>query len=75
MVIGELDIGIRPDLIPPIIQVTLVYHQVFIDMVMAEVDIGIRTANFIHQLRWTKHCPPKVYSRRNSKGRARRKST
>ena len=47
-VIGKLGIGIRPDLIPPIIQVTLVYHQVFIVMVMDEVDIGIRTSNFIH---------------------------
>ena len=37
MVMGELDIGIRPALIPTIIQVILVYHWVFI-------VIGYKTA-------------------------------
>ena len=37
MVMGELDIGLRPALIPTIIQAILLYHWVFIVMVMPEV--------------------------------------
>ena len=34
MTMGEVNTGLRPDLIPPIIQVILVYHHVFISMVI-----------------------------------------
>ena len=47
MVMVEVDIGLKPDLIPPIIRVILVYHRVFIVMVMKEVDIGLRSVNFL----------------------------
>ena len=33
MVMGEVDLGIRPALLPTTMQVFLVYHQVFIVMV------------------------------------------
>ena len=36
-------------LLPPIIQVVLVDHQIFIVMVMIEVDIGIRPDKFLHK--------------------------
>ena len=42
MVMGEVDIGIRPSLLPPTIQVILVYHWFFIVMEMSEVEIGLR---------------------------------
>ena len=48
MMMGEVDIGLSPAVISPIIQVMLVYHWVFIVMVMAEVDICPIPANFIH---------------------------
>ena len=40
--------GIRPSLIPTIIQVILVYHWFLIVLVMTEVDTGLRPANFLH---------------------------
>ena len=48
MAVGEGDLGLLPSLLPPIIQVILVDHQVFIVMVIIEVDIGLRPANFLH---------------------------
>ena len=48
MVMGEVDICLRPPLILTIIQVILVDHWDFIVIVMTEVDIGLRPANFIH---------------------------
>ena len=49
MVMGEVDLGLIPEIVPPIIQVILVDHQVFIVKVMIEVGIGLRPANFIHK--------------------------
>ena len=46
MVMIEVDICLRPDHIPPIIQVVLVHHRGFIVMFMTEVNIGLRTAIF-----------------------------
>ena len=48
MVMGEVNLGIRPSPLPPIFQVFLVYHWVFIAMVMIEWNVGIRPANVIH---------------------------
>ena len=48
MAMGEMNICLSPALLPPIIKVILVDHQVLIVMVMTEVDIGLRPANFIH---------------------------
>ena len=48
MVMGEVYICLRPALIPTIIQVILVDHWIFIVMVVTEIDIGLRPANFIH---------------------------
>ena len=48
MMMGEVDTGLKPDLIPTIIHLILVNQQVFIVMVMTEVDIGMRPDNFIH---------------------------
>ena len=48
MVMVELDIGIIPAPIPPIIKVSLVDHCFLIVTVMIEVDIGLRPDNFIH---------------------------
>ena len=44
----EVDLGIGPALLPPIIYVIMVDHLVFIVMVITEVDIGITPANFLH---------------------------
>ena len=48
MVLGEVYLGLRPALFPPIIQVILVYHQFLIVMLITEVDIGLTPANFMH---------------------------
>ena len=48
MVMGEVDIGLIPALLPLIIQVIFVDNQVFIVMVTIEADIGLIPANFIH---------------------------
>ena len=48
MVMGEVYICLRPALIPTIIQVILVDHCIIIVMVVTEIDIGLRPANFIH---------------------------
>ena len=48
MLMGEVDLGLRPSSLPPIIQVYFVDHWVLIAMVMIEVDIGLRPANFLH---------------------------
>ena len=45
IVLGEVYLGLRSDLLPPIIQAILVDHQVFIVMVITEVDIGITPDN------------------------------
>ena len=47
MVMGEVDIGLRPAPHPHTIQERLVDHWVFIVIVMTEVDIGLRPSNFI----------------------------
>ena len=46
MVLVEVYLGLRKALIRPIIQVILVYHQVFIVMVILGVDRGLSHANF-----------------------------
>ena len=48
IVMGGVDLGLRPSPLTPIIQVCLVYHWFLIVMVMVEVDIGILPDNFIH---------------------------
>ena len=48
MALVEVDIGIGPALLPPIIQVTMVDHLVSIVMVIKEVDICITPANFMY---------------------------
>ena len=48
MAMGSVDLGLRPSLLPPIIQVILVDHPISIVMVITEVKIGLRTANFLH---------------------------
>ena len=48
MVTGEADIGLRPEPLPPIIQVSLVDCLVFLFMFMREVDIGFRLYTFLH---------------------------
>ena len=48
MVLGEVDLGLGPSLLPPIIQVIMVDHLVFIVMVITEVDIDITPANFTY---------------------------
>ena len=48
MALGEVDIGLGPALLPPIIQVIMVDCMVFIVMVITEVEIGITPANFLH---------------------------
>ena len=44
----EIDISLRPALFPPILQAVLVDNQVFIGMVIAEANIGLRPAIFLH---------------------------
>ena len=41
MALGEVDLGLVPALIPPIIQEIMVYHLVFIVMFITEGDIGL----------------------------------
>ena len=47
MVMGEVDIFIRPALLHPVIKIILVDNWVFIVIVMAEVYIGLRPSNFL----------------------------
>ena len=46
--LGEVYIGIRPTLIPPIIQMIMVDHLIFIVMAITDVGIGITEENFPH---------------------------
>ena len=48
MALGEVDLGLRPDLLPPIIQVVMVYYMVFIVVMITEVKICITPATFLH---------------------------
>ena len=48
MVMGEVDIGLRPAPLPHIIQVILVHHWGFILVVMREVDIGLIPVTLLH---------------------------
>ena len=48
VVLGELDLGFGPARLPPIIQVIMLDHLVFIVMVITEVGIGITPASFMH---------------------------
>ena len=48
MALGEMDLGIVPALLPPIIQLIMVDHLVFIAMAIKEVYIGLRPDNFLH---------------------------
>ena len=48
MALVEVDIGLEPALLPPIIQVIMVDYLVFIDMVITELGIGLTQANFLH---------------------------
>ena len=49
MALVELDLGLGPAVLPPIIQVIMVYHLVFIVMAITEVDICITPASFLHK--------------------------
>ena len=48
MVMVYVDIGLIPSLLPTIIQVVLLYCWVFIVVSMKEVDICIRSENFLN---------------------------
>ena len=48
MVLVEVDLGLGPVLLPPVIHVVMVDHLVFIVMVITEVDIGTTQDNFLH---------------------------
>ena len=48
MELGGVDLGLGPALLPPIIQVIMVGHLIFIVMVITEVRISITPANFLH---------------------------
>ena len=48
MALGEIDLGIVPALLPPIIQLIMVDHLVFIVMLITEVGIGLTSAKFLH---------------------------
>ena len=48
MALVEVDIGLEPALLPPIIQVIMVDYLVLIDMVITELGIGLTQANFLH---------------------------
>ena len=48
MMTEEVNISLRSDPLPPIIHVCLVYHLVFIVMVMTEVYIYFRPDDFLH---------------------------
>ena len=48
MLLVEVDLGIGPDLLPPIIQVIMVDHIIFIVMAITELGIGLTPANFLH---------------------------
>ena len=45
MMLGEVDLGLGRDLLPPIIQGIMVDHLIFIVMVITEVGIGITPEN------------------------------
>ena len=47
MMLGEVDLGLGRDLLPPIIQGIMVDHLIFIVMVITEVGIGITPENFL----------------------------
>ena len=48
MLVREVDLGLGPELLPSIIQVIILDHQVLIGMVITEVDIYITAANSLH---------------------------
>ena len=48
MMLGQVDLGIGLALLPPIIQVIMVYHLVLIVMAITEVVIGLTPDNFMH---------------------------
>ena len=48
MAFVEMDLGLVPALLPPIIQLTMVDHLVFIVMLITEVRIGLTSAKFLH---------------------------
>ena len=62
MVMGELDIGLRPAPLAPIIQVGLLDHWDFLFIFMREVDTGIRPDNFLHITMVDYKFQPKVTS-------------
>ena len=45
--LGEVGLGIGPDLIPPIIQVIMADHHIFIVMVITKVCIDLTSSNFL----------------------------
>ena len=48
MLLVEMNLGLRSALLPPIIQVIILYHLVFIVIVITEVKKGIASSNFMH---------------------------
>ena len=49
MALGEVDIGLGPSILPPIIQVIMLDNLVFIVMMITEVGIGITPSKFLHR--------------------------
>ena len=48
VVMGDVDIGLRPAPLPSIIQVSLVYSWIFLIVVMREVYIALIPPTFLH---------------------------
>ena len=44
----EVDTGLRPALLPPIIKLIMIDHPIFIVTGIKEVGVGITSANFLH---------------------------
>ena len=48
MELGEVDLGLGPDLLPTIIQAIMVDHMVYIFRVIEEMEIDIKPVKFLH---------------------------
>ena len=48
MVLGEVDLGLEPALIPPIMQVSMADNLIFIVMVITEVGLVLTPDHFLH---------------------------
>ena len=48
MAFGEIDLGLRQDLLPSIIKLIMVDHLIFLVWLITEVGIGLTPENFLH---------------------------